>query len=321
MSLGTLEHSPPRFFKQGPSAATRLAFFAALALFLMVADARFTVVAPLRQALGMVMLPLQSAAAMPLLWLRGAAGYFDGLAAAQRGEREAREALSRRAQEAERALQLERDNAALRALLDLRPALPTRSVTAEVLYEAADAFSHKWVIGRGSSEGVVLGAPVLSASGVVGQVTRLYGAIAEVTLLSDRDAAIPVLNTRTGQRAAAFGGAGGGLLELRFTSANADVQVGDALVTGGLDGVYPPGLPVATVQAVDRRAAASGFARVTLTPSARPDGVRFVLVLEPVGAQLPARPPLPPPVAATRERGAGGAGGAGNKTPPRKAAP
>jgi rod shape-determining protein MreC len=302
MALGTLERTPPPFFRQGPSAATRLLFFAALALFLMVADARFTMVAPLRHAMAAVLMPLQGLAALPVQWLRGGAGYVDGLASAQRAEREAREALARQSQQAQRAAQLERDNATLRALLDLGPGLATRSLAAEVLYEAADPFSHKWIIGRGSSHGVVLGSPVLNPSGVLGQVTRVYGQIAEVTLLTDKDAAIPVLNPRTAQRAAAFGGASGGLMELRFTSANADVRVGDALVTSGLDGVYPAGLPVATVHAVERRAE-SGFARVTLTPAAAPDGVRFVLVLEPVGAQLPGRPAAPPAASPREPRG------------------
>ncbi|MFO1288975.1 MAG: rod shape-determining protein MreC, partial [Rubrivivax sp.] len=194
MPLGTtLERTPPPFFRQGPSAATRLAFFAALALFLMVADARYAVVMPLRQALAAVLLPLQSLAVLPGQWLRGGAGYLDGLAAAQQGEREAREALVRQAREALRAGQLERDNASLRALLDLGPALTTRSLAAEVLYEAADPYSHKWVINRGSRQGVALGSPVINGAGVLGQVTRLYGATAEVTLLTDKDAAIPVL--------------------------------------------------------------------------------------------------------------------------------
>ena len=70
---------------------------------------------------------------------------------------------------------------------------------------------------------------------------------------------------------------------------NADVQVGDALTTSGVDGIYPPGLPVAKVASVDRKVD-SGFARIVLAPNAQPDGVRHVLVLEPVGLQLPARP-------------------------------
>jgi rod shape-determining protein MreC len=133
---------------------------------------------------------------------------------------------------------------------------------------------------------------------VLGQVTRLYPLTSEVTLLVDKDAAIPVLNTRTQQRSAAFGGvalASGGAMELRFLSGNADVKPGDTLVTSGLDGVYPPGLPVARVSSVERRAE-SGFARILLEPAARADSVRHVLVLEPVGLQLPA-PPAPEPVA------------------------
>lgn len=316
MPLGTtLERTPPPFFRQGPSAATRLAFFAALALFLMVADARYGVAMPLRRALATVLLPLQGLAGLPVQWLRGGAGYLDGLAAAQQGEREARQALARQAREALRAGQLERDNASLRALLDLGPALATRSLAAEVLYEAADAYSHKWVIDRGARHGVVLGSPVINGAGVLGQVTRLYGPTAEVTLLTDKDAAIPVLNARTSQRAAAHGYAAGAM-ELRFISANADVRAGDTMVTSGLDGVYPPGLPVATVHTVDRRAE-GGFARITLTPAAGTDGVRFVLVLEPVGAQLPERPPTPAAAApgAREARSAASRPGARSKAP------
>jgi rod shape-determining protein MreC len=319
MPLGTLEQAPPPFFRQGPSAATRLVFFAALALFLMVADARFTVAAPLRQALAAVLLPLQSVMAWPAQWVRGGAGYLDGVAVAQKNEQQARETLARQSLQAQRTQQLERDNASLRALLDLRAAIETRTLAAEVLYESADPFTRKWVIGRGTAHGVVLGAPVLSPAGVLGQVTRAYGQIAEVTLLADRDAAIPVLNPRTGQRAAAFGGAAGGLMELRFTSANADVRAGDALVTSGLDGVYPAGLPVATVHAVERRAE-TGFARVTLVPTALPDGERFVLVLEPVGTQLPPRPAAAPVATPPRDR-AGTARAQARKPAPAGSAP
>ena len=126
---------------------------------------------------------------------------------------------------------------------------------------------------------------------MLGQVTRVYLQSSEVTLLTDRDAAIPVLNSRTQVRSAAFGGAAAapGLLEMRFMAGNADVQVGDLLTTSGVDGVYPPGLKVARVAKVDRKID-SGFARIVLAPEAPPDGVRHVLVLEPTGVRLPPRP-------------------------------
>jgi rod shape-determining protein MreC len=78
-------------------------------------------------------------------------------------------------------------------------------------------------------------------------------------------------------------------MELRFVAANADVQVGDILQTSGLDGVYPPGLPVARVSRLDRRTQ-SDFAKIALTPATLPDSVRHVLVLEPVGTQQPPKP-------------------------------
>ena len=289
MQLGTLDRTPPPFFRQGPSALTKLVFFAALALFLMVADARFKLVEPLRQALAILLLPVQRTLAVPVQMWAGGGDYLRGLAQARSDERAANERMAKVAERAARTDQLAVENTRLRALLDLRPAVAVKSYPAEVLYEAADPYSRKVFIDRGLQHGLGAGAPVINEAGVLGQVTHAYTLTAEVTLLSDKDAAIPVINTRTQQRSAAFGGSAGGGMELRFMSGNADVQVGDTLQTSGLDGVYPPGLPVATVSAVQRRAE-SGFARITLTPTANADGVRHVLVLQPLSAQLPPRP-------------------------------
>jgi rod shape-determining protein MreC len=296
MSLGTFDRTPPPFFRQGPSALTKLAFFSALALLLMVADTRFEFAKPLRAAVATALLPVQRALAVPVAMWQGGADYLRGLNSALAGEKAAQAQLAAQAEKAARAERLERENQRLRALLELRPALQVRSLAAEVLYEAADPFSRKLFIDRGATQGVALGSPVLTPEGVLGQVTRVFPLSAQVTLLIDKDAAIPVLNARTQARSAAFGGSGGDAMELRYMAANADVQVGDALLTSGVDGVYPPGLPVAKVAAVERRAE-SGFARILLAPNAAADGVRHVLVLEPVGLQLPPReepPPAPP---------------------------
>ena len=294
MPLGTLDRTPPPFFRQGPSALSKLLFFAALALFLMVADSRMKLVEPLREGLAVVLTPVQRAIAVPIELIDGGGDYLRGLAAARAAEQQARETLAAQAEKAARAAELARENERLRALIDLRPALSVRSIAAEVMYEAADPYSRKVFIDRGKTHGIALGSPVVNEAGVLGQVTHAYALTSEVTLLADRDAAIPVINTRTQQRSAAFGGGGTQTaMELRFMSGNADVQVGDLLQTSGLDGIYPPGLPVAKVAQVERRAEA-GFARITLTPAAAPDGVRHVLVLEPVSVQLPERPVLLP---------------------------
>ena len=288
MSIGTIDRTPPPFFRQGPSALTKLILCSALALFLMVADNRFTITRQLRAVVATVLYYPQQALLVPVQAIQGGSEYAQGLKSAVANEEAAKRDLARQAE---------------RALLELRPALSVKSQPAQVLYEASDPYSRKVIIDRGATDGVIAASPVINETGVLGQVTRVYPLSSEVTLLTDKDAAIPVLNTRTQARSAAFGSAAvvGGGMEMRFMAGNADVQVGDTLTTSGVDGVYPPGLPVAKVASVDRKND-SGFARIVLLPIAQPDGVRHVIVLEPVGVQMPARPasaaddakPVPP---------------------------
>jgi rod shape-determining protein MreC len=290
MPLGTLDRSPPPFFRQGPSALTKLLLCSALAVFLMAADTRFALTAPLRAGIATALLPLQRLLQMPVRAADDALGYLQGFQSALAAAEGARQQLVLQSARAARVEQLSAENARLRALLELRPALAVRSTSAELLYEAADPYSRKLFIDRGERHGLHLGAPVINEAGVLGQVTALYPLSAVVTLLTDRDAAIPVLNQRTQQRSAAYGGVDAGTaMELRFVAGNADVQPGDVLTTSGVDGVYPGGLVVGKVVRVDRRTEA-GFARIVVAPAAGIDGVRHVLVLEPMALQLPPRP-------------------------------
>ena len=300
MPLGTLDRRPPPLFHQGPSALTRLVVFSAVALFLMAADTRFAVTRPLRSGLQMLLLPLERALEMPVQAMHNGGEYFSGLHQAQADLSKAQLALTTQSAKAARVDTLLAENTRLRALVDLKPALAVKSQAADVLYEASDPFSRKIFIDRGASQGVVPGAPVIDEAGVLGQVTRVYPLSSEVTLLIDKEAAIPVLNTRTHQRSAAFG-ADGSAMELRFMAGNADVRVGDVLQTSGVDGIYPPGLDVAKVVKVDPRADSS-FARIALAPTASADGVRHVLVLEPMAMQLPPRP-APEPEPGTTPKG------------------
>ncbi len=293
MPLGTLDRTPPPFFKQGPSALSKLMVCSALALFLMVADARFRITQPLRAAVSTVLYPIQWAALQPVLAVRQGAGYLQSLASAQAAESQARQALAAQAQRALQVEQLEQENARLRQLLELRTRLAAPAAAAQVLYEAADPYTRKVIIDKGRTQGIEAGSPVIDESGVLGQVTRVHALVSEVTLVTDPDQAIPVLNVRTSVRSVVYGdpsGLHGGTLELRFLPANADIEVGDLLTTSGVDGVYPPGLPVARVTHVERRSD-SAFARVHGSPVAAAHGARHVMVLAPVAAQLPPRPP------------------------------
>ena len=305
MALGTIDRTPPPFFRQGLSALTKLALFAALAVFLMAADRRLTLTGPIRAALATALLPVQRVLAVPVQLASAAGAYAQGLRQAIANEDSARAQLAAQAARAAQVEQLAAENNHLRALLSLRAGLELRSLPAEVIYEAADVYSRKVVIDRGATHGVAAGSPVIDAAGVLGQVSRVYPLTSVVTLLADKDAAIPVLNTRTQQRGAAFGGIDGGM-ELRYLAGNADVKAGDLLVTSGLDGVYPPALPVARVTRVDPRGE-TGFAHVLAAPVAAGDSVRHVLVLEPVGTQLPARPDEQPAAATKPARSGKGA--------------
>jgi len=290
MSLGTLDRTPPPIFKQGPSALSKLILFSALALFLMVADSRFQLTQPLRAVLATALYPAQWLALQPMRIGREAGDYLITARQARAQLEAASDLLATQTIRSSQVEQLTIENSRLRKLLDLREQLKVDSVAADVLYDAADPYTRKVIIGKGMSQGIVLGSPVIDEFGVLGQVTLVHPLVSEVTLIIDRDLAIPVLNVRTGVRSLAFGdAAGGGTLELRFMGSNSDVQQGDLLTTSGVDGVYPPGLPVATIDRIERRAE-SAFARIHCLPRALVSGARHVMVLQPQSAQIPPRP-------------------------------
>lgn len=289
MPLATLDRTPPAFFKQGPSAFTRLMFFSALAILLMVADARWKMTQPLRVVAATLLQPVQSVLLAPVRAWEMAGHYVAGVEEARALQARSQQQLAAQAERVTRMVQLERENEALRALLALRPRIEVDTLAAEVLYDARDPYTRKVVIDQGRSQGVTLGSPVIDERGVVGQVTRVYPATAEVTLVTDKDAAVPVVNVRTQHRGVAYGLPQTTGMELRFMAGNADVQAGDELQTSGLDGIYPAGVPVAKVVSVERRAD-SAFARIVLQPLAQPDSSRHVLLLQPMSARLPPRP-------------------------------
>ena len=296
---GTLDRHAPSFLRQGPSPVSKLILCSALALFLMVADARFKVTDPLRNLVALALYPVQWLMLKPVEAMGQSAGYLQALQRSQAEAAGARQALILMSERATQADQLLQENARLRGLLGLRDRLVTSAQAAQILYDSADPYTRRVVVDQGGSHGVEIGSPVMDESGVLGQVTRVYPYLSEVTLLTDREQAIPVLNSRTGARGVAYGdpaASHGGGTELRFVSANADVKEDDVLTTSGLDGVYPPGLPVARVLHVERRAD-SAFARIYCRPIAQIEGTRHVMLLKSVADQLPARPqpePVPP---------------------------
>ena len=294
-----MDHTPPPFFKRGPAPLVRLFFFATLSLAMLVIDARFRYVEGLRSWLALAAYPMQRAALAPFEVGERVAGYFSTQTRLVAENERLRAKALEYSQDAQRYQAAQAEAAELRRIINAGERLELKAIPAEVLYASRDPYAHKIFIDRGAVQGIRPGSPVADEAGVIGQVTRVHPFVSEVTLLTNSDQAVPVQVVRNGLRAIAFGGGASGMLELRFTAANAEVQNGDQLVTSGIDGTYPAGLPVATVVHIERDADHT-FARVLCRPAAGVDRGRYVLVV--ANEQPAARPPRPDEIQAGKDR-------------------
>jgi rod shape-determining protein MreC len=248
---------------------------------MLVADLRFHALEWVRMAASTAAYPLQRAAYLPVEGAGGVGKYFSSLATLHQENDELRHKQLAVANLLLRQQHLEDENKRLRALFDMRAHQPVSGIIADIQYAVRDPFSRRVIINKGMQEGILSGQAVVDEIGVIGQVTRVFPLMSEVTLLTDKNQAIPVEVQRNGLRTI-LAGAGSNGMELRFLASNAEVQVGDVLVTSGLDGIYLRGLPVARVSAIERDSAFL-FARIRCTPLAGVERHGQVLVL--------ARPP------------------------------
>jgi rod shape-determining protein MreC len=270
----------------------KVTVFALVSLVLLVVDARMHVLNTVRQVAATVLYPLQMAALMPRDAAASMGGYFSSLSSLQNEVRDLKNQQVAQAQSMQQAQLQMAENAHLRRLLDAREHLPVQSIMGEILYDARDPSTRRIVLDRGSRNGVQPGLPVIDNAGVIGQVTRVFPFTSEVTLLTDKEQAIPVQVLRSGLRSIAYGRGRSGLLDLRFVAPDADIQVGDVIVTSGLDGMYPAGLAVAKVAQVEK-VAGGAFGRVVCQPLGGVDRNRQLLIVMSGAAHEP-RPADPP---------------------------
>src|SRR6266481_1079717 len=245
-----MDYQPPPFFSRGPAPLVRLGFFVCLAVLLMVLDARFRSAESLRQVVALLAYPLQRVSLAPGAVFGAAAGFFTTQVSLKQENEQLKAKQLQAANELLTVQALRSENAQLRRLLEARERLPRESTLAEILYQGRDPFSRKVII--------------------------------------DKEQRTPVQVVRNGLRAIIYGGGDRGTLELTYTATNADVLADDVLVTSGIDGTYPPGLPVAKVARIEQDAAYS-FAKITCVPTAGTDQNRQVLVLS-REMNLPAAP-------------------------------
>ena len=296
--MAGFDHAPPPFFKRGPAPLALLTFYIAVSLAIFVFDLRFKSLELLRQSIALVVDPVQRVAQTPGSLVDYASHYLQGMHSLQQENDELKHAKLTTAPDLQRLAQLEAENERLRKLLSVTEREKANGQVSQILYTARDPFSRKVIVDKGQQSGVTAGQPAIDDAGVVGQVTRVFPFSAEITLITDKDQVVPVQVVRTGQRSVVFG-LGNGQLELRYMPANADIQIGDMLVTSGLDGIYLPGFPVAKVVNVERDSAYS-FARIFCVPIAGVENFGEVMVLSPRQA-LPERPPETAGRAATND--------------------
>jgi rod shape-determining protein MreC len=231
---------------------------------------------------------VQRAVEMPFEAVVWVGRYFADKARLADENAELRQALNEQAPSANAFPQLRDENTRLRALLDLQGRYAGNATAVEVLYTGRDPFTQKLFVNKGVQVGIAPGEAVVDDRGVVGQVTRVMPYMAEITLVTDKDQAVPVKVERSGIRSVLFGNGTGRAPELRFTAPTADVRVGDRLLTSGIDGTYPPNLPVAEVIDIERDTGQM-FARIAVKPLAGVDRSQHLLVL----GQSAAAPPRP----------------------------
>jgi rod shape-determining protein MreC len=273
-----MDHQPPPFFKRGPAPLARLTFYAGLSLALLFVDARFQTLELLRKGVSLITHPIQMAAHAPVFFIGNISNYFSSIARFQEDNDRLKRQQLDGATTLLRSSHLEVENERLRKLLEIKERSKVTGRVAQILYAARDPFSRRVIVDKGQQDKIMPGQPVVDDAGVVGQVTRVFPYVSEITLITDKDQAIPVQIVRNGLRSVVFG-LGNGQLELRFMPANADVQDGDLLVTSGLDGIFLAGLPVARVVRIERDTSYS-FARINCVPLAGVENFGEVVVLD-----------------------------------------
>ncbi|MGN8343526.1 rod shape-determining protein MreC [Pseudomonas sp. SMV71] len=265
-------------FAKGPSLGVRLLVLAVLSVALMVVDARFTLLKPVRSQMSLVLMESYWITDLPQRLWQGVASQFGSrteLVAENEKLKTENLLLQGRMQ---KLAALTEQNVRLRELLNSSALVNEKVEVAELIGMDPNPFTHRILINKGERDGVVLGQPVLDARGLMGQVVELMPYTARVLLLTDTTHSIPVQVNRNGLRAIASGTGNPERLELRHVADTADIKEGDLLVSSGLGQRFPAGYPVATVKEVIHDSG-QPFAIVRAVPTAALNRSRYLLLV------------------------------------------
>ncbi|MGV8887524.1 MAG: rod shape-determining protein MreC [Pseudomonas sp.] len=265
-------------FTKGPSLGVRLLVLVVLSVALMVVDARFTLLKPVRSQMSLVLMQSYWITDLPQRLWQGVSSQFGSrteLVAENEKLKTENLLLQGRMQ---KLAALTEQNVRLRELLNSSALVNEKVEVAELIGMDPNPFTHRIIINKGERDGVVLGQPVLDARGLMGQVVELMPYTSRVLLLTDTTHSIPVQVNRNGLRAIASGTGNPERLELRHVADTADIKEGDLLVSSGLGQRFPAGYPVATVKEVIHDSG-QPFAIVRAVPTAALNRSRYLLLV------------------------------------------
>jgi len=257
-------------------------------MLLLFVDARYKYLESTREVIGVVIYPFQRLTALPGEMMGQISVYFETQNQLLEDNQQLRLQHDLDAAQLAQLSAIQAENAQLRILQELEQRADYPVQTAEIVYVERDIFKRKLFVNKGSQANVQAGQVVVDDAGVVGQVTRVYPWLSEVTLVTDKDHAVPIQVLRNGLRAVVFGSGDIGEMALRYMPVSTDIVEGDVLVTSGIDGTYPPNLPVAKVIKIERDPAYP-FSRITCVPLAGVDRHRALLIV----SGLPTLPKQP----------------------------
>ena len=261
-----------------PSLGLRFFLLCALCLALMVLDHRDNHLDRIRGGLSVAVYPIRATVDLPFfVWRWASRSLTDRSELLEENERLKRQQLNFNVR-LQRLAALEAENTRLREMMESSAKVADRVLVAEVLSVDLDPYRHRFAINKGLSDGVYVGQALLDAGGVVGQVVRAEPLNSVAVMISDADHALPVRINRNGLRTVALGTGDLDQLQLPYLPNNADIQVGDLLVSSGLGGGFPADYPVGKVTKVDR-IPGQPFAEITAQPTAALDRDREVLLV------------------------------------------
>jgi rod shape-determining protein MreC len=278
MSLTSAEHNPSLF--RGAGERLRFLLIALLCITLMFLDHRNDHLVSIRKSMAVMVQPIVYFINAPSNIGHWIADNYTTRKELKTQNRQLKEKMLISKARLQKYAALETENARLRGLLKSTEKISNGLLIAELITVDMSPFRQAILINKGSNDGIQIGEALIDSEGVIGQIIRDRIMSSEALLITDADHALPVELLRNRLRSIAVGTGEIDRLSMPFLPRNADIIVGDVLVTSGLGGTFPPGYPVGIITRVESKPG-QPFLEINAKPIAMLNRIREVLVVQP----------------------------------------